>query len=144
MSRSVTVSGGPSGLRQAVSVGPHQLFSDEPKGAGRGDQGPDPYELLLAALGSWTNMTLRIYGERQEWPLQEVGVVLKHSKSHASDCADCERPTAKLDRIERQITIIGELTKEQRQRLLEIASLCPVHRTLTSRIEIQTRFADPS
>jgi putative redox protein len=89
-------------------------------------------------------MTLRIYAERQGWPLQEVSVVLNHSKSHASDCADCERPTAKLDRIERQITLIGELTEEQRQRLLEIASLCPVHRTLNSRIEIQTRLADPS
>lgn len=144
MSRAVTVSGGPSGLRQTVTVGPHQLFSDEPKGAGGGDQGPDPYELLLAALGSCTNMTLHIYAERQGWPLQEVSVVLNHSKSHASDCADCERPTAKLDRIERQITLIGELTEEQRQRLLEIASLCPVHRTLTSRIEIRARLADPS
>jgi uncharacterized OsmC-like protein len=144
MSRAVTVSGGPSGLRQTVSVGPHQLLSDEPKGAGGEDQGPDPYELLLAALGSCTNMTLRIYAERKEWPLQEVRVVLKHSKSYANDCADCERPTAMLDRIERQITLVGDLTEEQRQKLLQIASLCPVHKTLTSKIEIQTRLADPS
>lgn len=144
MSRAVTVSGGPAGLRQTVSVGPHQLFSDEPKVAGGDDQGPDPYELLLAALGSCTSMTLRIYAERKGWPLLGVRVVLKHSKSHANDCADCDRPTAMLDRIERQITLIGELTQKQRQRLLEVASLCPVHRTLTSKIEIQTKLADPS
>jgi putative redox protein len=144
MSRAVTVSSGPSGLRQTVSVGPHQLLSDEPKVAGGRDQGPDPYELLLAALGSCTNMTLRIYADRKRWPLQEVRAVLKHSKSYANDCADCEQPTAMLDRIERQITLIGELTEEQRQKLLEIANLCPVHRTLTSKIEIQTRLAEPS
>lgn len=144
MSRAVTVSGGPSGLRQSVSVGPHQLLSDEPKRAGGEDQGPDPYELLLAALGSCTNMTLRIYAERKGWPLEEVRVVLKHSKSHAVDCADCEQPTAILDRIERQITLVGELTEEQRQRLLEVASLCPVHRTLTSKIEIRTELAESS
>jgi putative redox protein len=144
MSRAVTVSGDPSGLRQTVLVGPHLLLSDEPKEAGGEDQGPDPYELLLAALGSCTNMTLRIYAERKRWPLREVRVVLKHLKSYATDCADCERPTAMLDRIERQITLIGELTEEQRQRLLEIASLCPVHRTLTSKIEIHTGLAEPS
>jgi putative redox protein len=144
MSRAVTVSGGPSGLRQTISVGPHLLLSDEPKGAGGEDQGPDPYELLLAALGSCTNMTLRIYAERKRWPLQEVRVVLKHSKSYANDCADCEQPTALLDRIERQITLIGELTEERRQRLMQVANLCPVHRTLTSKIEIQTGLAKPS
>ena len=144
MSRAVTVSGGPTGLRQTVSIGPHQLLSDEPEVAGGGDQGPDPYELLLAALGSCTNMTLRIYAKRQGWPLNEVRVVLKHLKSYANDCADCERPTAMLDRIERQITLVGELTEKQRQRLLEVASLCPVHRTLTSRTEIRTELAEPS
>jgi len=144
MSRAVTVRGGPSGLCQTVSVGPHQLLSDEPKGAGGEDQGPDPYELLLAALGSCTNMTLRVYAKRKGWPLQEVCVILKHSKSYANDCADCEPPTCMLDRIERQITLVGELTEEQRQRLLEVANLCPVHRTLTSKIEIQTGLAEPS
>jgi len=143
MSRAVTVSGDRSGLRQSISVGPHQLLSDEPKRAGGNDQGPDPYEMLLAALGSYTNMTLRMYAERKEWPLQEIRVVLKHSKSYAKDCADCERPTAMLDRIERRITLIGELSAGQRQRLLEIANLCPVHRTLTSKIDIQTGLAEP-
>lgn len=144
MSRAVTVSGGPVGLCQTISVGPYQLLSDEPKAVGGGDQGPDPYELLLAALGSCTSMTLRIFADRHGWPIQEVRVVLKHLKSHANDCADCEQPTAMLDRIERQITLIGALTQKQRQRLLEVAHLCPVSRTLTSKIEIQTKFADPS
>jgi putative redox protein len=144
MSRAVTVSGGPSALRQAISVGPHQLLSDEPKEAGGNDQGPDPYELLLAALGSCTNMTLRMYAERKGWPLKEVRVFLTHSKNYAKDCADCERPTAMLDRIERRITLVGELSEEQQQRLLAIANLCPVHRTLTSKIDIQTGLVEPS
>jgi putative redox protein len=84
-----------------------------------------------------------MYAERKEWPLQEIRVVLKHSKSYVKDCADCERPTAMLDRIERQITLIGELSQGQRQRLLEIANLCPVHRTLASKIDIQTELAEP-
>ncbi len=144
MSRAVTVSGGPAGLLQTASIGEHQLLSDEPRGAGGADQGPDPYELLLASLGSCTNMTLRIYADRKGWPLHEVRVVLKHSKSYANDCADCEQPTSMLDRIERKITLIGELTEEQRQRLLAVASLCPVHRTLISKIEIQTELVEPS
>jgi len=85
-----------------------------------------------------------MYAERKGWPLQEVRVVLKHSKSYAKDCADCERPTAMLDRIERRITLIGNFSEDQRQRLLEIANLCPVHRTLTSKIDIQTELAEPS
>ena len=140
MSRAVTVSGGPSGLRQSISVGPHQLLADEPKVAGGNDEGPDPYELLLAALGSCTNMTLRLYAERKGWPLAEVRVVLTHSKNYAKDCVDCERPTAMLDHIERRITMLGGLSEDQRQRLLAIADLCPVHKTLTSKISIQTRL----
>jgi putative redox protein len=138
MSRAVTVSGGPAGLRQTISVGPHQLISDEPQRAGGNDEGPDPYELMLAALGACTNMTLRLYAERKQWPLKEVRVVLEHSKSYAKDCADCEQPAALLDHIERQITLSGELTDEQRQRLLQIANLCPVHKTLNSKINIAT------
>lgn len=144
MSRAVTVSGGSSGLCQTISVGPHQMLSDEPKGAGGNDQGPDPYELLLAALGSCTNMTLCMYAGRKGWPLKEARVLLTYSKNYAKDCIDCEQPTAMLDRIERRITLIGELTEEQRQRLLAIASLCPVHRTLTSKIDIQTGLVEPS
>ena len=144
MSRAVTVSGGASGLRQSISVGPHQFLADEPKASGGDDSGPDPYELLLSALGVCTNMTLRMYADRKGWPLREVRVVLTHSKNYAKDCVDCEKPAAMLDRIERRIALIGELSAEQQQRLLVIANLCPVHKTLTSKIEIRTELADPS
>ena len=144
MSRAVTVIGGPSVLRQAISVGPHHLIADEPKTSGGSDAGPDPYELLLSALGSCTNMTLRLYADRKKWSLKEIRVALTHSKSYATDCVNCEQPTAMLDRIERRIMLIGELTVEQRQRLLEIANLCPVHKSLTSRIDIQTELVNSS
>src|SRR6202045_1846734 len=144
MSRAVAVIGGPSGLRQAVSVGPHHLLADEPKTSGGSDAGPDPYELLLSALGSCTNMTLRMYADRKKWPLQEIRVALTHSKNYANDCVNCEQPAAKLDRIERRITLIGELSGEQRQRLLEIANRCPVHKSLTLGIDIQTELVNPS
>jgi putative redox protein len=144
MSRTVTVIGDPSGLRQVISVGPHRLLADEPKASGGSDAGPDPYELLLSALGSCTNMTLRMYADRKKWPLKEIRVALTHSKNYADDCVNCEQPAAMLDRIERRITLIGELSVEQRQRLLEIANLCPVHKSLTSRIDIQTDLLNPS
>ena len=144
MSRAVTVIGGPSSLRQVISVGRHQLFADEPKASGGHDEGPDPYELLLSALGSCTNMTLRMYADRKGWPLKEIQVVLTHSKNYAQDCGNCEEPGAMLDRIVRRITLIGELSPEQRQKLLVIANLCPVHKSLTSRIDVQTEMVDPS
>jgi putative redox protein len=144
MSRAVTVIGGPSVLRQAISVGPHHLIGDEPKTSGGSDAGPDPYELLLSALGSCTNMTLRMYADRKKWSLKEIRVALTHSKNYANDCVNCEQPTAMIDRIERRIMLIGELTVEQRQRLLEIANLCPVHKSLTSRIDIQTELVNSS
>src|ERR1700682_2409347 len=144
MSRAVTVIGGPSGPRQFILVGPHHLLADEPKTSGGSDDGPDPYELLLSALGSCTNMTLRMYADRKKWPLKEIRVTLTHSKNYANDCVNCEQPAAMLDRIERRITLIGELSAEQRQRLLGIANLCPVHKSLTSRIDIQTELVNPS
>jgi putative redox protein len=115
MSRAVTVSGGPSSLRQVISVGRHQLFADEPMASGGHDEGPEPYELLLSALGSCTNMTLRMYADRKGWPLKEIRVVLTHSKNYAKDSVNCEQPAAMLDRIDRRITLIGELSAEQRQ-----------------------------
>src|SRR6202021_3750935 len=88
MSRAVTVIGGPSVLRQAISVGPHHLIADEPKTSGGSDAGPDPYELLLSALGSCTNMTLQMYADRKKWPLKEIRVALTHSKNYANDCVN--------------------------------------------------------
>ena len=117
MSRPVTVVGGHSGLRQDIAVGPHRLLADEPEASVGRDEGPDPYELLLAALGSCTNMTLRMYADRKKWPLKEIRVAVTHSKNHSNDCLNCKQPTAMLDRIDRRITVIGELSAEQRQRL---------------------------
>lgn len=116
MSREVTVTGGPSSLRQVISVGPHELFADEPKASGGHDEGPDPYELLLSALGSCTNMTLRMYADRKGGPLKEIRAVLTHSKNYATDCVNCEQPAAMLDRIVRRISLIGDLSAEQRRR----------------------------
>ena len=137
MSRTVVVKGS-SGLRQTVTIGPHQLFADEGKDVGSNDDGPDPYEYLLAALGTCTNMTLRMYADRKRWPLREVRTALSHAKSYPADCEHCEQPSAMVDRIERQITLFGELSGEQRNRLVQIADRCPVHRTLTSKIVIHT------
>jgi putative redox protein len=144
MSRETVVDGGSSGFRQSISIGPHQLVADEPKDAGGDDAGPNPYELLLAALGACTNMTLRMYADRKGWQLREIRVALTHSRNYAHDCAECDKRATMVDRIERQITLVGELSGEQRERLLEIADRCPVHRTLTSKIQIQTRLADQS
>ncbi len=140
MSRTITVKGGPTGLRHVIGAGPHLLVGDEGKDAGSNDEGPDPYQYLLAALGTCTNMTLRLYADHKGWPLQEVHTALSHGKSYADDCEHCERTTALVDRIERRILLIGTLSDEQRQRLVVIAERCPVHRTLTSRIEIHTEL----
>jgi putative redox protein len=121
--------------------GRHRLLADEPAAAGGGDRGPGPYELLLMALGACTSMTLRIYADRKSWPLTRTSVRLHHRKIHAEDCADCETKHGLLDHIERVIELEGPLDEAQRKRLLEIADMCPVHRTLTSEIKIETRLA---
>jgi putative redox protein len=120
--------------------GRHRLIADEPVAAGGEDRGPGPYELLLMALGACTTMTLRLYADRKRWPLERVSVRLRHAKIYAQDCADCETKQGMLDRIERVIALEGALDPVQRQRLLEIADMCPVHRTLTSEIKIETRL----
>ena len=137
--RNVLVRGTAAGFAQEIHAGPHRLHADEPASAGGGDTGPSPYDLLLAALGSCTSMTVGMYARRKGWPLEEVTVHLRHSKIHAEDCADCETKEGMLDRIERDIHFAGPLTQEQRSKLLEIANKCPVHRTLTSEIDITTR-----
>jgi putative redox protein len=125
-------------LQQAVTAGRHRLLSDEPVAMGGRDSGPGPYDLLLAALGACTSMTLRLYAERKKLPLDRISVRLRHQKIHAADCAECETREGKLDRIERTITLTGDLDEAARARLLEIADKCPVHRTLTSEIDIRT------
>ena len=134
----VVVEGAASGFAQDIVAGNHRLTSDEPAAAGGSDSGPTPYDLLLAALGSCTSMTIAMYARRKGWPLQRVVVRLHHSKAHASDCATCEVQDTRLDVIEREIELEGTLAEDQRERLLEIANRCPVHRTLTSEIDIRT------
>ena len=137
--RSVVVRGSADGFAQEILAGPHRIRADEPASAGGTDSGLSPYDLLLAALGACTSMTVGMYARRKAWPLEEVTVQLLHSKIHATDCAECETKEGMLDRIERDIHFAGPLTDEQRAKLLEIANKCPVHRTLTSEIDIVTR-----
>jgi len=131
-----------SKFQQTVTVGPHRLIADEPVGAGGDDTGPGPYDLLLAGLGACTSMTMRLYADRKSLPLERVTVTLKHNKIHAEDCAECETQEGLLDQIDRVIAMDGALEPEQRERLMEIADKCPVHRTLKSEIRILTRSAD--
>jgi putative redox protein len=125
-------------FQQSVAAGAHRLFADEPASVGGLDSGPNPYDLLLAGLGACTSMTLRLYAERKELRLDRVTVRLTHGRVHAADCESCETKEGMLDRIERRIALEGDLDTEQRARLLEIADKCPVHRTLTSEIDIRT------
>jgi putative redox protein len=138
--RTVIVSGTAVGFTQDIAVGGHRLRGDEPTSVGGADTGPSPYDLLLAALGSCTSMTVALYARRKQWPLEAVTVRLRHSRIHAADCESCETQEGMLDRIDREVELIGPLSEDQRARLLEIASKCPVHRTLTSEIDIQTRL----
>jgi uncharacterized OsmC-like protein/alpha-beta hydrolase superfamily lysophospholipase len=125
-------------FQQEVIVGAHRLLADEPVAVGGMDSGPGPYDLLLAGLGACTSMTLRLYAERKQLPLKQTTVRLHHNKIHAIDCAECETKEGMIDRIERAITLDGDLDAEQRARLMEIADKCPVHRTLESEIDIRT------
>lgn len=127
-----------SNLKNEVTYGPgHTLITDEPLAAGGEDAGPDPYTLLLAALGSCISMTVTLYARRKQWPLEGVIVRLRQSRIHAKDCQECGEGTeGYVHRIERSVIFEGELTDEQRARLTEISHKCPVHRTLTSPIVI--------
>jgi putative redox protein len=130
-------------FQQSITMGPHHLRADEPLDLGGLDSGPSPYDLLLASLGACTAMTLRMYAERKSLPLEGVSVRLQHSKIHADDCQTCETAQGSVDRIDRVLTLDGDLDADQRSRLQEIADKCPVHRTLSSEIEIRTALAGP-
>src|SRR4051794_22998351 len=137
----VIVHGSATGFAQTIAAGRHQFTGDEPTAVGGTDTGPTPYDLLLAALGSCTSITLAMYARRKRWPLEAVTVRLRHARIHAADCEECETKEGRLDYIERAVELTGVLSDDQRARLLDIANKCPVHRTLMSETHVETRLA---
>jgi len=131
---------GMTGFRTEIVAGGHSLVADEPISAGGANSGPTPYDLLVSALGACTGMTLRMYADRKKLPLDSIIVRLKHDKIHAEDCQDCEDPRSKIDFIEREIELNGDLDQPTRQKILEIANRCPVHKTLESRSRISSKL----
>ena len=127
---------------QTVLSDDHQWVADEPSAVGGGNLGPDPYEHLLAALGTCTVMTLRMYANRKQWPVERVSVDLDHSREHGEDCMQCDETHKQIDVINRSVTVTGNLTDEQKSRMMEIADKCPVHRTLHNKLVINTEAAD--
>ena len=125
-------------FQQEILTGPHRLLADEPSSLGGLDSGPGPFDFLLAGLGACTSMTIRLYADFKKIPLKDVSVRLSHGKIHVKDCETCDTKVSTVDHIERIVTLEGELDDEQRQRLMEIADKCPVHKTLESKIDIHT------
>jgi uncharacterized OsmC-like protein len=137
----IVVRGDAENFEQEITAGKHGLVADEPVSAGGGDVGPDPYDYLLASLGVCTSMTVGLYARRKQFPLENITVSLRHSRIYAEDCEECETKEGMLDRIDVEIDLTGPLTAEQRAKLMEIAAKCPIHRTLTSEINIRLRAA---
>lgn len=130
-------------LRQ-VATDDHAWVADEPKKVGGDNLGPDPYEHLLAALGTCTSMTIRMYANHKKIPLEDVDITLSHSREHNQDCEDCDEQTARLDVLSRSIKLTGNLSDAERARLLQIADRCPVHKTLEGDLEIRTELSEQS
>ncbi len=129
------------GLRTEMEACGHSLVADEPKSLGGTDEGPTPYDYPLAPLGGCTAMTLRMYADRKGWPLESVTVRLSQERIHATDCEECETEEGRIDRIEREIEMVGPLDEKQRRRLLEVADMCPVHRTLKGEVLVENSLA---
>lgn len=138
MQRVVSVTTGARKYLQDICAGSHKLQADEPVSVGGGDAAPNPYELLLGALGACTAITVQMFADRHGWPLEKVRVQLSHAKVHAQDCVNCGAPGARLDRVEIAIELQGNLTEEQRRKLMDLAEHCPLHRTLTAGIDVRT------
>jgi putative redox protein len=126
-----------AGYRTTIRTRTHTLVADEPADAGGTDSGPSPYELLLGALASCTAMTVRMYADRKQWPLNDVVVRIRPVRSHAVDCANCETSDVGVGRLEREVELLGPLTDEQRTRLLYIADRCPVKQTLERGLRVE-------
>ena len=140
----VVVRGDARSFKQEIVASKHSLVADEPVGAGGGGAGPDPYDYLLSALGVCTAMTVGFYARRNKMPLENIKVSLWHSRIYAMDCEECETKEGMLDRIDVEVELTGPLTADQHAKLMEIAAKCPVHRTLTSEINIRLRAAQKS
>lgn len=128
------------GFLADVLTGGHRLTADEPESVGGSDQGPAPYDLLMSSLGACTAMTLRMYADHKKWPLDAVEVRLRHEKVEAKNCSDCDSSEGKVDVIERELILEGDLSVDQKARITEIADKCPVHRSLESEIKVRTRL----
>ena len=139
--RVIVTDSGRGRFEQLLFNGRHIALADEPVADGGADAGPGPYDLLLMALGACTSMTLRLYASRKHWPRARTVVRLSHEKRYGEDCRDCADKNVGIDHIDRRIELIGALDDSQRARLLEIANKCPVHRTLTSSVRIETSLA---
>ena len=140
----IVVRGGADSFKEEINAGKHRLVADEPVSAGGGDAGPDPYDYLLAALGVCTSMTVGLYARRKQIPLENIIVSLWHSRIHAKDCQECETKEGMVDRIDVEVELTGALSAEHHAALMNIAARCPVHRTLTSEINIRLRAAKNS
>lgn len=129
---------GGQNYKTVMTAGNHELIADEPEKAGGCNQGPGPYDYLLMALGSCSVITMKMYADRKEWPVEDIFIEMRHSKVHAEDCEDCDNPNAKIDRIEKEIVVKGDLSEDQLNRLLEISKKCPVYKTLLNDIDIHS------
>lgn len=137
----IVVRGDARTFQQQITAGRHRFIADEPVSVGGGDAGPDPYDYLLTSLGVCTSMTVGYYARRNRWPLEQITVSLSHARIHARDCEECETKEGMVDRIDVEIELSGSLSESQHAKLMEIAAKCPVHRTLTSEINIRIRAA---
>lgn len=125
-----------------LTAGSHELVSDEPVSVDGGkDQGPDPYDYLLMSLGSCTVMTIKMYVKHKGWEIEDVYMELRHNKRHDEDCEQCEDPKSKIDVIEKEVIVKGDLSDEQLDRILDISKKCPVHRTLMGDIDIKSSIS---
>ena len=130
------------GFRTEVVAGRHRLIADEPRSVGGGDEGPTPYDLLAASLATCTTMTLRMYANHKKLPLHSATVRVEHGRVHADDCVDCEQSDGQIHEFRRELTLEGDLSQEQRARMLEIADRCPVHKTLHNEIKVRSVLAN--
>tara|TARA_R110000868_G_scaffold1211_1_gene9278 strand:- start:48471 stop:48923 length:453 start_codon:yes stop_codon:yes gene_type:complete len=129
-------------FKTTLTAGNHELIADEPPHIEGGqDLGPDPYDLLLMSLGTCTVMTVKMYANRKGWEVGDMFMELRHNKSHVEDCKTCEDPTSKIDVIEKELIIKGELSQEQKEKLLEISKKCPVHKSLLNEIRIESSIS---